>query len=62
MNMIVCTCDHCGKVVENCNTLNINFRGNNWQREICNDCYKEVNTKTSEFCDSITVTNNDDNE
>ena len=60
--MIVCTCDHCGKVVENWNTLNITLRGNNWQREICNDCYKEVNTKTNEFVDSITVTNHDDNE
>ena len=38
--MIVCTCDHCGRVVDTWNTLNITLRGNNWQREICNDCYK----------------------
>ena len=59
--MIVCTCDHCGKVVENWNTLNINMRGNNIQREICDNCYKDVNTKLNVFIDSITVTNNDNN-
>lgn len=59
--MIVCTCDHCGKVVENWNTLIINIRGNNQQREICDNCFKEVNAKLNEFLDSITVTKNDDN-
>ena len=60
--MIVCTCDHCGKVVENWNTLNINLRGINIQREICDNCYKDVNTKLNAFIDSITVTKNDSNE
>ena len=57
--MIVCTCDHCGKVVENWYTLNINLRDGNWRREICYDCYKEVTDATKNFIDSITVTNHD---
>ena len=54
--MIVCTCDHCGKVVESWNTLNVALRSVNMQREICNDCYKDVVTKLNNFIDSITVT------
>ena len=51
--MIVCTCDHCGKVVENWNTLITNIRGNNQQREICDNCFKEVNAKLNEFLENI---------
>ena len=54
--MIVCTCDTCGRVVENWNTLNINLRGDIWQREICNDCYKSTKEKLNKFIDDITVT------
>lgn len=61
MNMIVCTCDTCGRVVEEWNTLNINIRGEMWKREVCNDCYKEVKGKINTFIDSITVTNPEGN-
>lgn len=56
MNMIVCTCDTCGRIVENWNTLNINIRGDMWKREVCNDCYKGIKNKIDTFIDSITVT------
>lgn len=61
MNMIVCTCDHCGKVVENWTTLNIGIRDAAWHREICNDCFKEVRNLCENFVDEITVTNLDEN-
>lgn len=60
MNMIVCTCDTCGKVVEEWNTLNINLKGNSWRREVCNVCYKTVKDKIDDFVDSITVTNSNE--
>ena len=59
--MIVCTCDHCGKVTENWFSLMISFRDGNWKRDICYDCSKEIMNLTKEFIDSITVTNNDTN-
>jgi len=55
--MIVCTCDICGRVVDTWSTLNINFRGDTWKREVCNDCYKGTKDKINTFIDSITVTN-----
>ena len=54
--MIVCTCDTCGRVVEDWNTLNINLRGDMWKCEVCNDCYKGVKNKINKFIDDITVT------
>lgn len=57
--MIVCTCDTCGRVIDEWNSLNINLRGDMWKREVCNDCYKTVKGKLDNFIDSITVTNTD---
>ena len=54
--MIVCTCDTCGRVVENWNTLNVTIRMDGWKREVCNDCYKGIKDKLNSFIDEITVT------
>ena len=62
--MIVCTCDACGRVVDNWSTLRVELNGMNSNlnehREICPDCQKEVKNKAIAFLDSITVTNSND--
>ena len=58
--MIVCTCDTCGRVVENWTTLRLELPGTamlSEHREICYDCQKSVKQKAEAFLDSITVTN-----
>ena len=45
--LIVCTCDHCGKVVESWTTFRIELPGISSlseHREICLDCQKIVKT------------------
>lgn len=54
--MIVCTCDTCGRVVENWVDLNINMINLSETRQVCNDCQKGIKNKINEFLDSITVT------
>jgi len=56
--MIVCTCDTCGRVVENWQTLRIDMGGQlSEHREVCLDCQKGVKQQCLAFLDSITVTN-----
>ena len=57
--MIVCTCDTCGRVVEDWYTLNVNLKGESWKLEVCIDCHKSVRNKIDSFIDSITVTDAD---
>lgn len=54
-DMIVCTCDTCGRVVDNWMTLSTSLRGDLWKREICIDCYKTIKEKINIFYDEITV-------
>lgn len=63
--MIVCTCDTCGRVVDNWTTLRIDMGGQNSlseHREVCYDCQKNVKQQTLTFLDSITVTNINNND
>lgn len=63
--MIVCTCDACGRVVENWTTLRVEMPGQTTlseHREICYDCQKSVKQKAEAFLDSITVTNIENDE
>ncbi len=53
--MIVCTCDHCGQVTESWSTLNINFRGDTWQKEICGACQSEIKRDIDAFIKEITI-------
>ena len=49
MNMIVCTCDSCGKVTERWFTLNLNFDSMFGQKEICPDCLQSAKEKAQTF-------------
>lgn len=49
MNMIVCTCDSCGKVTERWFTLNLNFDSLYGQKEICPDCLQSAKEKAQTF-------------
>ena len=61
--MIVCTCDTCGRVVENWTTLRVDMGGQlNEHREVCIDCQKSIKQKVLTFLDSITVTNKSNDE
>lgn len=63
--MIVCTCDHCGKVTEKWTTLRIDFVGSQVvqeHREICLDCQAEIREKVLNLLDEITITGNKNDE
>lgn len=55
--MIVCTCDTCGKVVENWSGLNINLAELNEHRDVCGECKKRIQKQIETFLDEITVIN-----
>ena len=54
--MIVCTCDTCGKVVEQWSTLNVTLNELNEHRDVCNDCKRTIQKKFQNLLDEITVT------
>ena len=53
MNMIVCTCDSCGKKTENWSVLNLNFNNLYGKKEICPECVENVRTATQAFLDQF---------
>ena len=59
--MIVCTCDTCGRVVDQWSTLNVNLSELNEHRDVCTECKRGIQKKFQALLDEITVTG-DNNE
>lgn len=57
MNMIVCTCDVCGKETKTYDQMNLNFQGNMWQKQVCPDCKIKTMNFIEDFITNFSGTN-----